>query len=274
MFHLSKCLLLFCCCGAIINFAAAADELFGRGPLEPLLKDSKFPTGLTESEVASLPIGDPNLRVAYYFLVKYSQQGAELVDERTPEMVSVLNDLRRRGSTATPLLIDLMEKNQNTHLEYMIPYIITRIDTIEKEPYVEYLRRVIRTRPNEINATAFETAVMMFLQFGNAEDVKLCKELEAKRPFLSYALQHALDSHALSLPKLEQNRNSNSDQSEQEQISMNSRPGLEPGAAPAAGHSAVSPAASQSTNIKSRWLIGFVIACFIAVMCCVIRMRR
>ncbi len=162
----------------------------GYAPEEPRLRDRSFPTGITEDDLKALPLDDLKLRVSYVYLM---QAGDPRFLLKTSEMTPILNDLKRRGDEATPLLIDIMEKNHNTSLEYLIPLVISKVGTLKMEPYLEYLRRMITSRPDEINATLNEVALKIFLEHGTEDDVEMVQDLARKRPFLAPSVERAFE---------------------------------------------------------------------------------
>jgi len=171
----------------------AEDHVIGYAPSEPLFVNQDYPTGLKEEDLRDLPLSDPKLRIAYAFLVRAARSGLKIVDESTPEMVVALSDLKRRGDSATPLLLDIMAKNHNTRYEDLIPLLVSRIGTIKMEPYLEYFRQMVKTRSEEMSASANEAAATVFLEHGTAGDAKMLEELATKRPFLAPSLERAFE---------------------------------------------------------------------------------
>lgn len=184
----------------IVGAAAAEDRALPHDPQEPEFTIDKYPRGLKENDLEHLPIDDPKLRQAYGFLAMSANSGGPVTDERNPEMVVVLNDVKRRGDSTTPVWLDLMAKNPNSFLECYIPGIIARIGNIEMEPYVEYLRKMLTSRPDEINGAATKQALAIFFQFGTGEDVKMVQEVAKKRPFLAWYVEDAFAFEALRNP--------------------------------------------------------------------------
>ena len=171
--------------------AAPRDEPDGYAPLEPALVNVRYPRGTTEAELESLSLDDPKLRIAYVALANVGALKA--ANNPLPHMRAALNDLRRRGDAATPLLLDIMDKNQNTSYEHAIPDVAKAVGTIKMGPYVDYFRRMIQTRPMEINASAFESATELFFVYGTTEDLDLVKKLAVRRPYLADALERTLE---------------------------------------------------------------------------------
>lgn len=174
--------------------AYAEDRSSGTDPLETQFRiHENYPNGITEDQLRELPLSDSKLRLAYFWLIRTANGGWQITDNRTPEMVEVLKDVRRRGDSATPLWLDIMDQNHDSHLECMIPHIIARVGTINMTPYVDYLRKMIQTRGDTINGTACEVALDLFFKHGNKEDVQMVDDLAKKRPFLAPFVQTAVE---------------------------------------------------------------------------------
>lgn len=193
MFRPSNFLLLFALLISLLSTVLAEDQVIGYALEEPLFVNQSYPRGLKEEDLRNMSIADPQLRLAYAFLVRAAMGGAKIVDARTPEMMAVLNDLKRRGNSVTPLLLDIMAKNHNTRYEHLIPHIISRVGTIEMAGYLDYLREMVRTRPDEISAAANEVTAELFLEHGTPEDAKMMQDLAKKRPFLAPSLERAFN---------------------------------------------------------------------------------
>ena len=164
-------MLLYCGLRALAAVVAPGAQPSGYAPREPALSSFEYPGWVTESLLDSLPLHDEKLRLAYAIL---SLNSGGAVSER-PQIRAIRKDLQRRGDAATPLLLDLMDKNRNTDLEYLIPRLALSAG-IKAEPYLNYFRRMIRTRPMEVNGSAFEVVTDFFFDYGTSEDVQMMKE--------------------------------------------------------------------------------------------------
>lgn len=186
----------------IFTFAAIAEDRHtGIGRMEPLFKvPESFPKGITEDQLKDLPLSDPKLRIAYFWLIRGARGSNEITDVRHPEVVAALRDVKKRGDSTTPLWLDIMVKNQDTALEFRIPILIGDIGTIKMGPYVDYFRKVLQTRGDSINGTLFGVALDTFFQYGNKEDVQVALDLAKKRPFLADYVQSALDTEQMRNP--------------------------------------------------------------------------
>ena len=193
--------LMLLCCGLLALAAAEApgDQASGYAPREPALSGLVYPDWVTESLLDSLPLDDPKLRLAYAIL-SLNFQGA--VSER-PQIRAIRKDLQRRGGAATPLLLDIMDKNRNTDLEYLVPE-GAHLMGFKTEPYLNYFRRMIRTRPMEVNGSAFEMVTDFFFDYGTSEDVQMMKELAVRRPYLLPSLQTSYEHQSRKVPAQQQ----------------------------------------------------------------------
>lgn len=175
--------------------AFSEDRANGTDPLEPHLDTPhSYPRGLKEADLRDLPLSDPKLRVAYYWLNKSVNSTGRIIEEKVfPEMTEVMKDVRRRGDSATPLWLDMMGKNHRASMEYSIPHLLAQLGILNMEPYVDYLRNMIRTRPGEISEGACKTALGIFFEHGTEKDVKMVQELAEKRPFLASCVESAFE---------------------------------------------------------------------------------
>lgn len=178
------------------------DQVSGYAPLEPILENLAYRAVLTSAELESLSLNDLKLRVAYVWLLGGSG-GPRMANRSSSVLHATLNDLKRRGDSATPLLLDIMDKNRNTNLEHLIPLSIAENGTIKIEPYLVYLRGMIRTRPDEINGSAFEAATNIFFDHGTPEDIQMMKNLATRRPYLAESLEAALQHQKYKIPLVE-----------------------------------------------------------------------
>lgn len=111
-------------------FAVAEDYDAPYAYTEVELVESPRPMGLSADDLRQLSLEDKILRLAYNYLVLGAHEGPEITDDRTPDFLEALKDLKRRGNSATPLLLDIMEKNHNSRLEFLVPWVVVRIKTL------------------------------------------------------------------------------------------------------------------------------------------------
>ena len=188
------CRLLVPLLGSVLFAGAiAGDKVNGYGEVEPALINASVPVGLTEADLQVLPLDAPLLRAAYAEMF-ISGGGPLRIDARRPEMLATMNDLKRRSDSATPLLLDMMDRNRNTDLEDSIPSFLSMLGKFNMEPYLDYMRRVVVTRPTEINASAAETFAALFAVYGKDDDVMRMQELAIQRPYLASPIKRALQT--------------------------------------------------------------------------------
>ena len=172
--------------------ASAKGGVTAKGQGEPLIAE-KYPSGLTENDLKDLSLTDPSLRVAYIWLMRSANPEGPIVDESQPAMVAILNDLRRRGDSATPMLLDILKKSHDSIYQDYMPGIIARVGTIKMDPYVEYLRKVIQDRPEGISPTFAGDALGIFFVYGTKEDVKMVEVLTKNGTGMAAAIKTAFE---------------------------------------------------------------------------------
>jgi hypothetical protein len=133
---------------------------------------------------------DVTLKVAYQRLFQCIV-GDEFHSEE-PEMVAAFADLRARGDAAAPMLLKLMEENQENNFESSILSGITGVDTINPEPFVEYARTVLRERTATMNALLAGHAARLLQKRGSSEDLQLLRWVVETRPFVAASVQPSI----------------------------------------------------------------------------------
>jgi len=168
-------------------------ELQGRWP--------KDLVGLDEAAFAQMSLDDVILKRAYLsvFLsgVGGKFQGLE------PEISAALADMRRRGDTVTPMLLKLMDENQETRLEASVLVKIPEVGSIQLGPYLDYARRVLRERTHTMSGSLAGCAATLLAAHGTKEDAELLKWVMQTRPYVADAVTRELDelNRRLGLPK-------------------------------------------------------------------------
>ncbi len=181
---------------AILAFASpvvmAEDHSNGWLPREPALSSAAYDSDLKAVDLQNLPLDAPRLRIALAQLAT-DQRNTERHDGSVrAELDAAMTDLQRRGDAASPLLLDMMNKNLNTDLEHLLPLLAIRAGTMNMSPFVSYWRNAIQSRGDEINASAAECATQLFIQFGSGADVDLMRRLAMRRPFLDNAVNSTI----------------------------------------------------------------------------------
>lgn len=134
---------------------------------------------LGAEDLAKMALDDPLLKYACADIFIRSSLGR--VGEMDGQQELVLADLRRRGEFASPLLLKLIEENQETHIESSILGLIDYLGTVRLDPFLEYARKLLRKRPNsEIVADASG----LLARQGTKEDIELLEWLLEQQPFV------------------------------------------------------------------------------------------
>jgi hypothetical protein len=171
-----------------LTWTVAAQQIPVEGitrPLEQVLLDSSALKGITKDQLAAMPLDDPLLRLAYSDLFH-----SEVVDTFDPKRLSAearaaLEDIRARGDAVTPLLLDMMAKNQYTPLESVILYFVPEIGRIQLAPFLNYARQTIRTRTFEISSSTAGSCAHLLAYHGEENDVALLRWLSETRPYVA-----------------------------------------------------------------------------------------
>lgn len=195
--------LLFC-----LTSVLKSEELRNRsGPYRPhsfeLRRQGDDLTGMDEAAFAKLSIEDALLKRAYHSV--FSTAGSGPLYFTQPELTAALTDMRRRGDSVTPMLIKLMNENQETGFETCVLIGISKVGNIELDPYLEYSRKLLRERTQTMNAGLAEVASMLLSSKGTEEDIELLKWVIETRPYVADPVNRELGhlKRRLSLPKPE-----------------------------------------------------------------------
>ena len=159
--------------------------------------------GLDETTFSKLSPEDPLLKRAYHFVFLAAVAGN--FHTIPTELHGALSDMRRRGDAITPMLLKLMNENQETGLEICVLVGISNVGNIDLEPYLHYARKLLRERTQSMSAGVAGTASILLASEGNKEDAALMKWVMESRPWLADSVTRELDSlnRRLGLPKQE-----------------------------------------------------------------------
>ncbi|MEI6534124.1 MAG: hypothetical protein WCN98_02200 [Verrucomicrobiaceae bacterium] len=152
-----------------------------------VLPDEALLRNFREADYANMALDDPLLQSAYVHVVKNSRDiitGSGL----RPELLAALNDLKRRGNDATPMLLKLMKENPYTPFE-CAALSAAYIDTIDPGPFLEYARDALKSRWETLQATDVERIARLLLYKGIPSDVGLLREAAKKRPYLAHDVE-------------------------------------------------------------------------------------
>ena len=208
MSRCNSCLIIYLACAiALLAGVPATEKAKDYGlPYRPLADelcggDRNELKGMDEPEFARLTLDDPLLKRAY-LSVFMSPVGPNL-DYHKNEPNPALADLRRRGDSVTPMLLKLMNENQETGLETCILVRIPSAGTIKLEPYLDYARKLLRERTQTMSASLAESAAMLLAAHGTEEDAELLEWVMETRPYVADSVTRELDelNRRLGLPK-------------------------------------------------------------------------
>lgn len=152
--------------------------------------DSRNLAGLDEKAYARMSLDDPLLHLAWWHLlgtmrIKYS-------DEPTPR--AALLDLRRRGDSATPMILKLMKDNQDSNFEG-VGFGAIEVGHLNPQPFVEYAQQMLRERALTSNAGNATIAVTILLDYGDKADRELVEWYAKARPYLGPTVKAKIWAH-------------------------------------------------------------------------------
>lgn len=146
--------------------------------------------GMTAERLAKMPLENPLLRHAY---INIFFRNIREPDTLEPEETAVLGDMRRRGNSITPLLLELASQNQDSMFESALLDQITEVENIDLEPYLQYARTLLRERTQTMNFMLAEPASMLLANHGIKQDIVLLEQVIAERSFTARSVTKSLD---------------------------------------------------------------------------------
>lgn len=156
--------------------------------------------GITSERLSKMSFEDPLLRYAYMdVFLRYT------IVSKTPEREEnlVLEDMRSRGDSITPLLLDLARENQDSLFEIALLDQIAEVGNIDLEPYLQYARTLLRERTQTMNFVLAQPASMLLANHGSKPDLHLLEQVIAERPFTALDVTESLKVFKRRLEKLE-----------------------------------------------------------------------
>ncbi len=154
--------------------------------------------GLDEAAFAGMTLNDPLLKLAYTNVFTQSlrningkSQGQLLYTE--PTEAPALADMRRRGESVTPMLLKLLEENQETGFETSLLGKIDQVGTIPIDPFMEYARNLLKNRTQTMSASAAGSAAELLSRYGSREDADLLRWVMKERSYVADSVTRKLD---------------------------------------------------------------------------------
>jgi hypothetical protein len=183
----------------------------GRVLLGPEQRQSIW--NISAGELEGRDLYDKVLLTAYAnFLVWNSD---DLVDPPLSFVMAVLDDWKRRGNSATPMILALAKDNLDTDLPMFIfekaEGMNSRYRQIDIQPFVKLARELVDDRLPEINRGACMDIAQLFAGSGGQEDVdrlRRINEIPQVRGLIegpTQFLHHRLESSAKSAPAESEN---------------------------------------------------------------------
>ena len=140
---------------------------------------------LKAEDLAKMSLDDPLLKYAYYRVFAGSIGDFNQMPRMAPQQKLILADMRRRGEAVSPMLLKLIEENQENVVEGRILAKIQYLDTVRIEPFVDYARRLLRERTKTMTIYSAPVASALLAQHGTKEDEALLEWVIAECPFLA-----------------------------------------------------------------------------------------
>lgn len=148
---------------------------------------------LTAEELAAMTLDNPLLKMAYASVFMDSIHKLSHTD---PARQLALADMRRRGESVSPVLLNLIKENKETRIESSILCFIPYLDTVNIEPFLNYARDLLRERTNSDVAGV---ASLLLAERGAKEDVELLEWLLEQNPYAEYDISKNLKALRLRL---------------------------------------------------------------------------
>lgn len=193
--RLFVCLLF--CGGTLHSFAEVESQAKNySGPYRPwsLEFQQVNPEDLYDIDavgLAEMPLENPLLKYAY---MDVFLRAVGHLDQSETAQILVIADMRRRGEAITPMLIKLLEENQETRFENTLFGNIDNLGTVKLDPYLEYARNLLRTRTVTMSASVAGSAAALLSRHGSKDDVELLRSVMEKRPYVADSVTRKLDA--------------------------------------------------------------------------------
>lgn len=159
--------------------------------------------GLTAMNLARMPFDDRLLRYAYISVFLRNIREPDTLDV---EENLVLEDMRKRGDSITPLLLELAGQNQETMFESALLDKIAEVGTVDLYPYLQYARILLRERTQTMNSSLAQCASMLLANHGTKQDLALLEQVIEKRSYTAPGVKKSLRVLEKRLERLEISR--------------------------------------------------------------------
>lgn len=156
--------------------------------------------GMTAEKLGRMPLEDPLLRHAYISIFFRNLRESDTLE---PEEAVVVEDMRRRGDSITPLLLDLARQNQDSIFESALLGDIADVGKIDLDPYLEYARKLLRERIQTINYSLAASASDLLADHGSIQDMALLEHVIAERSYMARRVTDSLEVLKRRLERLE-----------------------------------------------------------------------
>jgi len=161
----------------IVSEARAKDPSTPPRPIPSQYEDTTQLEQLSEGDFARMNASDLRLKIAWIDLVRGLPGGFPQNISRTDPAVSqggyraaAFLDLQRRGNEVVPILLDLTRELEETDFESSLLGIIDTLQSVQLEPFVEYSRNLLRTRPK---SSRIVSAAGLLGRHGTEQDLLL-----------------------------------------------------------------------------------------------------
>jgi hypothetical protein len=176
------------------DLAVSKDYGISRAMITQLPDDRKFST-LRENDFAKMSVDDSALQSVYLRLFTLAQGSDSAEWQLDPHIQAAFNDLKKRGDSATPMLLKLAGDNPDTHFEAALLFKIDQVTGMDMQPYVEYARGILDTRFSTMTPGLAGAAASFVLKKGNASDLERLHKVLEKRPYLAHTIKTAISRH-------------------------------------------------------------------------------
>ena len=140
--------------------------------------------------LAKMSLDDPLLKYAY---MDVFLRAVGHLDQSEPAQLLVIADMRRRGEAITPMLLKLLEDNQETGFENTLFGNIDNLGTVKLSPYLEYARKLLKDRRQTMSASLAGAAAALLSRRGSKDDVELLRNVMEQRPYVADSVTRKLD---------------------------------------------------------------------------------